>query len=246
VVSKKSGRGRQFLLAMSNGATIKKTSWSSDVVLVNPGDQPMTATLRFVPVAGAAAKGKTPPQATKTVTIQPTQTVRLIDVLTTMKVKIATGVLVVESAGAGGEYPLVLGETMNVVDRKKVYGQTVQALDDRDAARANQSQMLLGLREDAAYKTTFWFHNPSAEAATVQLTYRSLDGVALNSKPVTVAIPAGKALQVQARNGGALPKTFSGTFTVEAKVIKGQLLSGAQVVNKANNDPAFIVGLNQP
>jgi PKD repeat protein len=244
VAARRSGRQRQYVLALSNGATIRKTLWSSDLVLFNPADQAMTATLSFNSIGASAKSGVK--VTSKAVTVQPGATLRVENVLGLLGVKLGVGVLTVESPGAGGQFPLVLGESTNVTTPSKVYGQTVQALDDRDAATAGQSLLLLGLREDAAYKSSLWFQNPTAQPATVSLTYRSLDGAVINPKPVVLNVAAGKPLQVPARTGTALPRTFSATFSVEVKVTKGAILAGAQVINKGNNDPAFTAGVKQP
>ena len=55
---------------------------------------------------------------------------------------------------------------------------------------------------------------------------------------------AGKMILVK-RTAQTLPRSFTGFFTVDAKVVKGQLLSGAQLVNKGTNDPAFVLGTTE-
>src|SRR5262249_39178199 len=150
--------------------------------------------------------------------LQAGESVRVADVLASdFKLKAAVGVVIVDSPGADGLFPVVLGETYTL--GASVYGQSVPALDDRDVANTGQTQVLLGLRADGAYRTTLWLYNPSAsDAGTVELTYRQLDGSQLGK--VTFSVAAGKAYQFAARASSSLPKVL-GYFTVEARVTKG-------------------------
>lgn len=233
------GRPRQYLLGMFNGAGAKNTKFSTDAVLVNPTDEPMAVTLSFV-----SSLGKAKAAAPRTKTLQAGQTLRVADVINSeFKQKAAAGVVVVDSAGVGGVYPVVVGDTYNTLGTSR-FGQLVPSVDDRDVATAGRTQVLIGLQEDNLYKSTMWFHNPSGTPASAELTFRKLDGTVLSRLVVNVG--AGKALQVPARTNKGLPKTYSGAFTVEVKVNAGQLLSGAQVLNKGTNDPSFNLGQLRP
>jgi PKD repeat protein len=232
------GRPRQYLLGLFNGAAGKQTSWSSDAVLVNPTDQPMPVTLSFISSLG----GKTPAPRTKT--LQAGQTLRVVDILKgDFKLKTGAGIVVVDSPGVGGVYPLALGDTYNTAGSKR-FGQVVPSVDDRDVATTGRTQVLIGLQDDKLYKTTMWFYNPAGTAASSELTFRKLDGTVISR--LTVNVGAGKAVQVAARVNKGLPKSFSGAFSVEVKVNAGQLYSGAQVLNKGTNDPAFNLGQLRP
>lgn len=229
------GRPRQYLLGMFNGAGAKNTKFSADAVLVNPTDQPMVVTLSFV-----SALGKAKASAPRTKTLQPGQTLRVADVLNSeFRLKTGAGVVVVDSAGVGGVYPVVVGDTYNTAGTSR-FGQLVPSVDDRDVATAGHTQVLIGLQEDNLYKSTMWFHNPAGAPASAELTFRKLDGTVLSRLVVNVG--AGKAMQVPARVNKGLPKSYSGAFTVEVKVNAGQLYAGAQVLNKGTNDPSFNVG----
>lgn len=228
------GRPRQYLLGMFNGVAAKNTKFSSDAVLVNPTDQPMAVTLSFVTALG----GKSP--AARSKTLQAGQTLRVADVLNSeFKLKTGAGIVVIDSAGVGGVYPVVVGDTYNTAGASR-FGQLVPSVDDRDVATAGHTQALIGLQEDKLYKSTLWFHNPAGAPASAELTFRKLDGTVLSRLVVNVG--AGKALQVPARVNKGLPKSFTGAFTVEVKVNAGQLYSGAQVLNKGTNDPSFNLG----
>ena len=232
------GRPRQYLLGMFNGAGGKQTQWSSDAVLVNPTDQPMAVTLSFVNALG----GKAPAPRAKT--LQAGQTLRVVDVLKgEFKVKTGAGIIVVDSPGVGGVYPVVLGDTYNTAGNSR-FGQVVPSVDDRDVATTGRTQVLIGLQEDNINKSTLWLHNPAGTAASAELAFRKLDGTVLSRLVVNVG--AGKAVQVPARVNKGLPKSFSGAFTVEVKVNAGQLYAGAQVLNKGTNDPAFNLGQLRP
>jgi hypothetical protein len=110
-----------------------------------------------------------------------------------------------------------------------------------DVAGSGKSQILVGLRQDANYRSTITLHNPSTANATFDVIYRALDGTVLGTL-ADQALAPGKARQI---NPGQHPLPAQGAasgFTVELKVKAGSLLATGQVVNNRTNDPAFIRG----
>ena len=237
---RESGEGRQYLLGMLTGPGVLGSVWAADAVVVNPTDAPMTVILRFVPVGLQSA-----PSAPRTKTLAAGQTLRLVDVLDgEWGLATAKGVLVVDSVPVGGVGALVLGETYDRAQPDAIYGQTVMAQEIGDAAIAGQAQALVGLRRDADYRTVVWLYNPHAtETAQLELIYRRGDGSELGRKPFTLA--PGTARQLT-ESQHALPGSFADAFALEIRVASGALLSGAQIVNNDNNDPAYAVGATRP
>ena len=138
---------------------------------------------------------------------------------------------------------MILGETYDDQGAFHRYGQTVLPRTAADVAAKGQRQVLVGLRQDASYRTVLWLYNPDSDSrASLRLTYRALDGTTLGS--LDFAIPAGRVRQI-APTGHPLPADFADAFTVDIEVLGGQLLSAAQVVNNDNNDPAYLTGENR-
>ena len=231
-----SGQQRQYLLGLITGPGLLGSVWAADAVVVNPTAQPMQVTLRFVPVGLKSA-----PSAPRAKTLAPGESLRLVDVLDEeWNLTSAKGVLVVDSVPNGGVSALVLGETYDRADLGAIYGQTVMAQAIGDAATAGTAQALIGLRQDADYRTVVWLYNPHpTETANLELIYRRGDGSELGRKPYTLS--AGAARQLT-EGQHLLPAGWANAFSLEIRVSSGALLSGAQVVNNENNDPAYTVG----
>jgi len=243
------GAGRQYLMALIAGpSTVKgkgkgKASpidWATDLLLVNTGDAAMTVNVRFV---GLVTKGLKSRPASIGETVQAGDSVRLVDVVRgRLGVLAGAGMLVVESAGAGGSYPLVLGETYNVIDRR--FGQTAGAQNDSELIHAGQTRLLFGLREDSLFRSALSFFNPGGGTAKAQLVYRGANGAVLSK--INVSVGAGKLVQQGARDGGALKKSFSGLFTIEVNATSGDLLVGGQLVRKSTGDTSFVASRALP
>jgi len=204
-------------------------------------DLQVTFSLINAPESTKGKKGSGIKPITKT--IAGGQTLRIKDVLKALGVKFGGGVVALDSPGVDGVYPLALGETYTTAG-PNVYGETVPALGAADLVKAGSGQALLALREDNLYRTMLWLQNGGTEAGTVELTYRSPAGAQLGKVVLNVA--TGKAMQVGSRIAGALPKTYTGAFSIELRVTKGQFVAGAQLINKATSDLAFVAGLPLP
>lgn len=237
----KAGAGRQYLMAVAAGAgankangKASKTEWATDVLLVNLGDDDVSVTLRYVGTVVKAARNR---PASITQVVHADDSLRLADVLRArLGVLEGNGMLVVESAGAGGVFPLVLGETYNVKNRR--FGQTAGAQTDGQLIHAGQTRLLLGLREDGLYRGALSFYNPGGATAKAELVYRSAAGAVLSR--IKIMVNAGQLLQRGARDGNALKKSFSGLFSIEVNVTAGDLLAGGQTIRKSTTDASFV------
>ena len=100
---------------------------------------------------------------------------------------------------------------------------------------------MVGLRQDATHRTTFWLFNPGTTTALYDVVYRGLDGAVIGTIP-GVQLGAGKLRQFSP-NQHALPAAgVQNGFTVQIVVKGGKVLSAAQVVNNGTNDPSYIQG----
>lgn len=240
----KAGAGRQYLMAVAAGigsnkakkarAKGPKIEWATDVLLVNPADDDVSVTIRFVGLTVKRARNR---PAAITEVVHAGDSVRLVDVLRErLGVLQGNGMLVIESAGADGVFPLVLGETYNV--RVRRFGQTAGALNDGQLIHTGQTRLLLGLREDGLYRSALSFYNPGGATAKAELVYRSAAGAVLSR--IKLNVGAGKLVQRGARDGGALKKSFSGLFSIEVNVTDGDLLVGGQAIRKSTGDTSFV------
>ena len=228
--------GRVYLLGVLSTPGINHSLWQTDLLLSNVGTQPEAADVTFTSVGLTSA-----PTAPLHVTLAAGKTERLEDVIAGQwGIRNAVGVLTIDSNGSGG-FPVVQGESYENTNPAKRFGQSMMAVSDADAAAAGQAQYLVGLRQDAKNRTTLWIFNPGGSTAEYDIVYRSLDGTALDTL-AGVRLGAAKMRQF---SPGQLLLPAAGVengFTVQIVVKSGKLLSAAQVIDNATNDPAYIRG----
>jgi PKD repeat protein len=229
------GASRVFLLGALSTPGANNSVWQSDVVLANTSTGVALVDLTFNNVGLTST-----PTDTIHETLQPGETRRLADVIgTKWNIRNGVGVLTLDSDAPGDVFPLVQGESYENTNPAKRYGQTLPALTDKQAAGANQGQYLVGLRQDTKYRTTFWVFNPGPDNGEYDIIFRALDGREL-SRVRNVNIASGKLRQF---NQAQFPSTgLESGFTVQVVVKNGKVLTAAQVVNNATNDPAYIQG----
>ncbi|MES1242297.1 MAG: PKD domain-containing protein [Acidobacteriota bacterium] len=210
-------------------------AWKTDLVLANPAAQAAPVRLTFVAVGAASA-----PTAPVAVSVAAGATERVVDVLDRWSLKNTAGVLTIDPGTAGGTLPSALGESYrSPLLGGKRYGHALPVLADGDAAAAGQAQVLAGLRQNAASKTTVWVFNPGPEVGEYDVIYRGLDGAELGR--IGVRLGGGRARQLSPPQH---PLPEAGTpdgFTVEVRVRAGRALAAAQVVS-GNGDSAYLVG----
>jgi PKD repeat protein len=223
-----------YLLGVLTGAGAASTTWQTDLLLSNTGDQAAQTALTFT---GAGNNVKT-----AQVTVPAGSTVRLENALVKqLGLSNGTGVLTVSSTSPNGIFPIAGAETYDNTAPAKRYGQSLVALSDADAADTGRKEVLVGLRQDASNKTTIWIFNPSGDAGVADVVYRGLDGAVLGTLP-GIKIAAGRLTQL---SPGQHPLKTTGVpngFTVEVVVKSGKALAAAQVVRAGTNDPAYIAG----
>jgi len=233
-VSVGTGASRVFLLGALSTPGANNSIWQSDMVIANTGNQVAIVDITFNNVGLTSA-----PTDTIHETLQPGETRRLTDVIgTKWNIRNGVGVLTIDSNAPGDLFPAVQGESYENTNPAKRFGQTLPALTEKQAAGPNQGQYLVGLRQDAKYRTTFWVFNPGPGNGEYEIVFRALDGHELGRVP-TFNVGAGKARQL---NQAQFPAGLSGSFTAQVLVKSGKVLTAAQVVNNITNDPAYIQG----
>jgi len=136
---------------------------------------------------------------------------------------------------------VIQGESYYSNGSSRKFGQAMQAFTDEDAAGPGEGQYLVGLRQDAQYRTTFWLFNPGTETGTYDVIYRKLDGTILG-RIDNVGLPAGRSRQFRPINHQIPEAGVAGGFTVQVLVKSGKVLAAGQVTNKSTSDPPYIAG----
>jgi PKD repeat protein len=227
-----------YLIGALSTPGLNRSLWETDIVLGNVGSGVALTDVTFTS-AGVAAE----PVGPVSVSLPAGSTMRLVNaVAEKLGIDNTVGVLTLESDSTNGVFPIVLGESYDNARPHKRFGQSMVALTESHAAGPGGYHYLVGLRQDADYRTTFWVFNPGEQAGVYEVIYRALDGRILGRLDVTLG--PGKLRQV---NPGHHPAPISGAgiqngFTVEVAVKSGKVLTAAQVVNNKTNDPAYIQG----
>jgi len=229
---------RAYLVGALSTPGLLGSLWRTDAVLANPGAQTLHAQLTFTSVGPAAQ-----PTSPVALTLQPGESRRLTDVINGQwGVNNAVGVLTLRSLEPAGTLPVFQGESYDNARPSRRFGQSATARGDDDAAAAGHQQVLAGLRQDAAYRTTLWLFNPSgSETGLYDVVYLGLDGAVLGRLD-GVTLGPGKARQLNPSQHRIPAAGVQGGFTVQVLVRAGRLLAAGQVVNNATNDPAYIRG----
>lgn len=226
-----------YLLGVLSAPGLNNSTWQSDIVLSNTSAQQIQADVTFTSL-GVNSDPTTPLR----VTLPPGKTERLENVVASeWNIHNGIGVLTITSTAAAGVFPVVQGESYENTNPAKRFGQAMTAFSEADSAGAGQGQYLVGLRQDATHRTTVWLFNPGSDRGVYDLVYRALDGTVIGTTS-NVALGAGKMRQL---SPGQHPLPEAGAkdgFTIQIVVKEGKILSAAQVINNATNDPAYIKG----
>jgi PKD repeat protein len=228
---------KAYLLGVLSAPGTNNSQWQSDLLLSNIGTQAATADVTFTSIGLNAV-----PTNPLHVALQPGATQRLANVVAgQLGVANGIGVLTVNSSSPEGVFPVVQGESYDNSVPTKRFGQAMAAVTDADAAGSGQSHYMVGLRQDATHRTTFWLFNPGSSTAQYDVLYRGLDGSVIGSTR-GVVLGAGKLRQFSPNQHPLPAAGVQDGFTVQIVVTSGKVLSAAQVVNNATNDPSYIQG----
>jgi PKD repeat protein len=226
-----------YLLGVLSAPGLNDSTWQSDLVLSNTSAQQIQADVTFTSV-GLTSTPTTPLR----VTLAPGKTERLENIVAGQwNIRNGIGVLTIASTAPAGIFPVVQGESYENTNPAKRFGQAMTAFSEADAAGAGKGQYLVGLRQDATHRTTLWLFNPGTARGVYDIVYRALDGTVIGTTK-DVALGGGKMRQL---SPGQHPLPAAGAkdgFTVQIVVKEGKVLSAAQVINNATNDPAYIKG----
>lgn len=234
-----SSKSKLYLIGALSTPGINNTKWQTDLVVANTGTGVTLTDVSFIR-AGLTAQPTTPVR----LTLQSGETQRLENIVATeWNIKDAVGVLTIESDSPNGVFPIVQGESYETTHTKAGmrFGQFMAAFTDEDAAGPGQAHYLVGLRQDANSRTTYWLYNPSNEAGSYDLVYRALDGKELG-RIANASLGAGKLRQLSPSQHPLPGGVAAGGFTLQVVVKSGKVISAAQVINNKTNDPAYVQG----
>lgn len=237
-----SSKSKLYLIGALSTPGINNTQWQTDLVVANTGTGVALTDVTFTR-AGLTAQ----PTAPVRLTLQSGETQRLENIVATKwNINDSVGVLTIESDSPNSVFPIVQGESYETTHSKAGmrFGQFMAAFTDDDAAGPGQAHHLVGLRQDANSRTTYWLYNPSNEPGSYDLIYRALDGRELG-RIAAASLGAGKLRQLSPSQHPLPGGVATGGFTVQVVVRSGKVLSAAQVINNKTNDPAYVQGQAQ-
>ncbi|HEX3131674.1 MAG TPA: PKD domain-containing protein, partial [Thermoanaerobaculia bacterium] len=235
-----SSTSKLYLVGALSTPGLNNSLWQTDIVLANTGTQVALTDVTFTKA------GLNDPTTPVKVSLQPGETQRLENLIASKwNIKDSVGVVTLASDSLNSVFPIVQGESYNNANPSMRFGQFMAAFTDADAAEAGEAHYLVGLRQDADNRTTYWIFNPGNQQAKYDIIYRALDGTELGR--VSGVLLGGGKLRQFSPSQHALPATGApgGGFTVQVKVIAGKVLAAAQVVNNKTNDPAYVQGQAQ-
>lgn len=174
------------------------------MVLVNPGNKPLSLVARFLPAGPQAALAR----GSERIALGPNERRSLF----ANRWGSGAGALVIESGETDGRLPKIEA--------------AIATLSEREAAKAGEIWNLTGLRATRDLTTTILLFNPSDRAATADLIYRAADGTVLGALRELEVAPGLRAVRAAAH-----PIGKAETFSVEVEVRSGSLLANARVAS---------------
>jgi PKD repeat protein len=227
---------QSYLIGVLSAPGPNGSTWRSDLLLSNTTAQALAVDVTFTNLGFTSA-----PTTPLRVTLQPGETRRLENVVAGQwNVTNGIGVLTVKSTSST-LFPVVQGESYDNTNPAKRFGQSMTAVTDADAAGSGQASYLVGLRQDSGHRTTLWLFNPGTTQAEYDLVYRALDGSVIATTK-GVLLGGGKLKQISPSQHPLPAAGAPNGFTLQVVVKSGKVLSAAQVVNNATNDPSYIQG----
>jgi PKD repeat protein len=227
---------KSYLVGVLSAPGLNNSTWRSDLLLSNTTGQALAVDVTFTNL-GFTSTPTTPLR----VTLQPGETRRLENVVAGQwNVTNGIGVLTIQSTSPT-LFPVVQGESYDNTNPAKRFGQSMAAVTDADAAGSGQASYLVGLRQDSGHRTTLWLFNPGTAQAEYDLVYRGLDGSVIATTK-GVLLGGGKLKQISPSQHPLPAAGVASGFTLQVVVKSGKVLSAAQVINNATNDPSYIQG----
>jgi hypothetical protein len=211
--------------------------WTSDVTVHNRSGAAASFTLKFL---GNNADGRGGPE--KTFSISANQTITYADVLASV-----FGV----SSGWGALQMLSTTDQLAMRSRTFTpaagggsFGQAVPGVQDRNllSDATTPRAVLIGLREDASYRTNLVLANGSPVQVTLVVTATGSDGTALGSKSYTLpplGMTQASSFLLQPEFGGQ--SRTDASAAIQSATPGGSFTAYATVIDNVTNDPSTVL-----
>ena len=202
--------------------------WTTDLTVMNTGDEPAAVAIRFL---GHGADGLGGPE--RSYSLGPRSTLSWPDVLGGMfGLDTDWGPILIRASVTS---IVAQGQTWTACSSGGSYGQSVPALGTSEAVGPSP-KAIAGIRQDSAFRTNIVLANLTETGASVSLTILRQDGSTLATKTVALGPLGFRQLGVGSDFGiSSLP---SGSVLVTSD---GQVAAYASVIDNVTADPRTLV-----
>jgi hypothetical protein len=206
---------------------------STELVILNQGSGTITALMSF------RRRGTPEDNPPRPSTLAPGKTLHVDDVLQLLGLHGGPAGAVVITLES--DVPPVIAAFDNTFNAHgKPATHTLMAVS-ADRAQSGDTQVLVGLRDDATYRTSLFLFDPSAKPASYEVDFLGLDGTTLGTLRA-VQVDAGQGVQLDAASFPLPAGAKTGTFTVRIDVVSGDLMSSAQITNQVTGEATYVQG----
>jgi hypothetical protein len=210
--------------------------FSTDLTITNTGAADATFTLKFL---GHDQDGRTGPEVVRTLAAG--RTVTFTDIL---------GSLFAVSSGFGAIRIDADTSALKIVSQTSTpppsgigtFGQAVPAQFGDDFVTPAFPRVLLGLRQDGAFRTNAVFANATDQAARVDLALTSESGAPLGSTGIDLQPLEMRQIGAVVTALGAPPGTSNAVLVVSTPTGGARIATYAAVIDQTTNDPRTILG----
>ncbi|HQP87603.1 MAG TPA: S8 family serine peptidase [Thermoanaerobaculia bacterium] len=231
IAAVQSGWAGTWILPSSARVSGTNAFWTTDLVLLNTGNQTANVNVKFLGHAGSGAAG---PE--HTVQIPPNVTLSFPDVLSSLY-------------GRGSDWGPILirssvptlsiqGQTWTASPAGGSYGQSVPALSTAEAVGASP-RGLAGLRQDAKFRTNLVLANMGESVAAVALRILNTSGATAATR--SLSIPALGFLQLNLANDLGVSNFSGGSAVVSCSTPGCLVVAYASVIDEATADPRTVL-----
>ncbi len=210
--------------------------FSTDLTITNTGSQDATFTLKFL---GHDQDGRTGAEVVRALAAG--HTVTYTDVLGSL-FAVSSGFGAIRISADTGALKIVSQTSTPPPSGIGTFGQAVPAQTADDFVTPAFPRVLLGLRQDAAFRTNAIFANATDQPAHVDLALRSESGASFGSLGIDFLPLEMKQLGGVVTALGAPAGTSNASLVVSTPTAGARIATYAAVIDQTTNDPRTILG----
>ncbi|MCK6684648.1 MAG: metallophosphoesterase family protein [Thermoanaerobaculia bacterium] len=209
-------------------------TWTTDLFVANTGSAEATLGLKFL---GHNVDGRSGVE--KSFTLGGGQATTWADILgSVFSLSTDWGAIRVSSSSPS---LLVSGQTWTPDSTAGTYGQNVPAFGDSDLIRAGTAKTILGVREDALFRTNLILANATDAALDVDVALLADSGETLGSGRIAL-LPLGMTQVTRVvRELGITAAVAGARLLVSTPTTSGAFAAYASVIDAATNDPRALL-----